>query len=189
MTTLKPYYRTINHFLRTKGFDTVDKAFDFFEHTEIEYIKQNKHLIKNEEYRNKILNIYFTHCLLFITDIEKALKIDKFHNTKLKVSIGDVLVCADVKLNFSEKPDNQFSVEVSWSSMGGDDIKDRFDDEVMGYFCSQIKELEIKSAFLSKEKFKKEIEISVLKWLKRKVNFEQEIFDKLPELIVGYYEQ
>jgi hypothetical protein len=98
-------------------------------------------------------------------------------------------VCADVKLNFSEKPDNQFSVEVSWSSMGGDDIKDRFDDEVMGYFCSQIKELEIKSAFLSKEKFKKEIEISVLKWLKRKVNFEQEIFDKLPELIVGYYEQ
>jgi hypothetical protein len=180
----------INEYLHTKGFNTINEVLEYLNDKENEYIGNNKHLIKNKEYRIKVIKIYFKYCSLYITDIETALKKDLNKNTKLISSIGSLVVCADFKFNFTGDHDN--FIESSWFKDGNNDIEGRITDEIINYFCIQIKELKMKSVFFTKEKFKKEMMGYMLKWMETKIkenNIDQKLFEELPELIVNCYEE
>jgi hypothetical protein len=184
--------RKINEYLNTKGFNTINKVLEFFNDKENVYIENNKHLIKNEEYRIKVLKIYFKYCNLYITDIETALNIDLNNNDTLIHSMGSFVVCADFKFNYKLDENRENSIESSWFTDGNNDIEGRITDEIIEYFYIQIKELKLKSVFFTKDELKKEMMVFILKWMETKIkesDISQNLFEELPELIANCYEE
>jgi hypothetical protein len=184
--------RKINEYLNTKGFNTINKVLEFFNDKENVYIENNKHLIKNEEYRIKVLKIYFKYCNLYITDIETALNIDLNNNDTLINSMGSFVVCADFKFKYKLDENRENSIESSWFTDGNNDIEGRITDEIIEYFYIQIKELKLKSVFFTKDELKKEMMVFILKWMETKIkesDISQNLFEELPELIANCYEE
>ena len=178
----------INDFFSLNGYGPqASLVLSTFNQKDVDFIRKNKKLIKDFDFRKSMINIYFNYCYLYVNDVQKAFGIEIKDDKILTDALNYIASSTDISLNIKKKDLIETTIEIEWNFIRYSKNEKEIGEKITNYFCAEIKELEIKSVFYSKEEAKMKMGKSVRKWLLKKIeigNFKQKIFDELPELIL-----